>query len=149
MEPTIDTDTETNKIRNKQSSDNTNHPNDNTNHLNDNTNYLNDNANHPNDNTNYLNSPIGFPEIGEKIKGIVTRVSFHLTVIKITEVNGLPALLNFKGILKNLKFSEGEYSCDNLRVGDLVECLVVSFNEHEILLSLVKMEGESEKRESE
>lgn len=76
-----------------------------------------------------------YPEVGKKVKCQVVKSSFVQAVLKIIEVDGLPAPTNYKAILKGNSVGEEIYVCDSIKTGDVIDCVVVSYGDNAIFVA--------------
>lgn len=76
-----------------------------------------------------------YPELGSKVKCLVTKSSFAQATLNIVEVDGMDAPVDYKAIMKGTAVREELYVCDRIKKGELVSCVVVSYGDHVIFVS--------------
>ncbi|EOB11935.1 hypothetical protein NBO_628g0004 [Nosema bombycis CQ1] len=76
----------------------------------------------------------GYPNLGSTCLVKVLKTTFLCANVEIIEVNGLPTMIPFAGIIKLQVFSTTEYISDLMKVNDVFECTVVSYGDLGIYL---------------
>ncbi|KAI5148058.1 hypothetical protein ENBRE01_0072 [Enteropsectra breve] len=84
-----------------------------------------------------MDTAAAFPEIGKTVKCTVIKASFGHAMLKITEVENQKTLIEYKAIMKTAEFSEGNYICDKLKSGDIIDCIVVAYSDSGICVSQI------------
>lgn len=78
---------------------------------------------------------LAYPEIGAKLKCPVIKASFTQAVLKVLEVDGQVAVVDYKAVLKGNSVGEEIYVCDSLKNGDLIDCTVISCGDNYITVA--------------
>jgi exosome complex RNA-binding protein Csl4 len=80
--------------------------------------------------------PKAFPEIGCKARARVTKSTFTQATLEIFEVEGKKTSIGYKAFLRPVEFNTDEFVCDKAKKGDVIECVVVSYGDAGIFVSL-------------
>lgn len=78
-----------------------------------------------------------YPEVGVTVKCIVTRSTFTQAILKIIEIDGYKTEVDYKAILKGNAIGEEIYVCDSVKMGDILDCVVISIGDTAIFVSKV------------
>lgn len=70
-----------------------------------------------------MNRKNNFPFLGCKCKSIVKKSSFSNIVLNITEIEGKPTQIKYKGLMK--------YESD-IKTGDILDSIIVSYSDNGI-----------------
>lgn len=87
------------------------------------------------DKTNSELPTIKYPEIGAKVKCVVQKASFTQAILKIIEIEGFKSLVNYRAIIKGMGVGEEIYVCDQIKTGDLIDCVVISNGDNGLFVS--------------
>lgn len=80
-------------------------------------------------------SRVKYPDVGTRVRCVVAKASFAQAVLRIVDVEGVPAAASYKAILKGNSVGEDAYVCDKIRTGDVVECVVLSHGDSAVFVS--------------
>ncbi|KAH9411602.1 hypothetical protein HK407_04g07070 [Ordospora pajunii] len=79
---------------------------------------------------------IGLPEIGCKATARIVRVSFTQVVLRIFEVDGKRCSLEYRAVFRPAEFDPEEYLCNRFAVGSVVSCVVISYGDCGVFVSM-------------
>ncbi len=79
---------------------------------------------------------IGLPEIGCKATARIVRVSFTQVVLRIYEVDGKRCSLEYRAVFRPADFDPEENLCSRFAVGSVVSCVVISYGDCSVLVSI-------------
>lgn len=83
------------------------------------------------------NKPVrhfGYPDLGSICRVRVLRTTLLFGHVEIFEINGLPTIIPYLGLIKQQDITTNEYISDTMKVGDVFECTVVSYGDLGIYL---------------
>ncbi|KAM0671989.1 hypothetical protein CWI42_041400 [Ordospora colligata] len=79
---------------------------------------------------------IGLPEIGCKATAKIVRVSFTQVVLRIFEVDGKRCSLEYRAVFRPAEFDPEEHLCSRFTVGSVVSCVVISYGDCGVIVSM-------------
>jgi exosome complex RNA-binding protein Csl4 len=80
--------------------------------------------------------PRAFPEIGRRARAKVTKSTFTQAMLRIFEVEGQKTAIEYRAVLRPAEFNTNEFICDRVRKGDVIDCVIVSYGDAGIFVSV-------------